>query len=71
MRNYLHVGKKNDITKKSVFLVFLSVICNKALKSRTITLHENKTHFYEEVFFNLLYTKLLKRMQNKLYEETE
>ncbi len=40
--------EKNYITR-SVFWVFLSVLGNKALKSRAITLHGNKTNFDQEL----------------------
>ncbi len=51
MRNNLHLGKKKWHFQKSVFLVFLSVICTKVLKSKTITLYVNKTNIYEELAF--------------------
>ncbi len=62
--------KKIDISRKLSFESFQRDIWNKAQKIRTIILHGNKTNFYEE-FFNPLYSKPLKRMENKLYGETE
>ncbi len=44
-------GKNNDITRKVSFECFLSVLGNKALKSRVITLHGNKNNFYQELAF--------------------
>ncbi len=45
------------------------------LKSRAITLHGNKTNFYQELafrsFFSSLHTKMLIRMQSTLHGETQ
>ncbi len=38
--------EKKMILPENVFRVFLSLIGNKALKSRAITLHLNKPNFY-------------------------
>ncbi len=65
--------KKITLPEKCVW-VFLSLLWNKKLKTRAITLHGNKTNFCQELalnFLNSLYTKTLKRMQNTLYGETE
>ncbi len=44
--------EKNDITRKVSFWVFLSVLSNKVLKSRAITLHwKKKKHFLPVICF--------------------
>ncbi len=43
-------GKKMTLPEKCLW-VFLSVLGNKALESMAITIHGNKTNFYEELAF--------------------
>ncbi len=47
--------EKNDITRKVSFkcFFFFSMIGNKALKSRAITLHGNKINFYQVFFLSV------------------
>ncbi len=45
--------KKNMILPEKCLWVFLSVFGNKALKSRAMTLHGNKTNFYQELPFKI------------------
>ncbi len=75
MRNYLHVGKKMTFQKKCIFNVFERDM-QQSTKSRTITLHGNKTNFYEELVFNCFFfkslnTKTLKRMQKHPFMEKQ
>ncbi len=53
---------------------FFSMIGNKPLKIRTITLHGNKNNFYQEFVFKCFLTPYIphiKHMQNTLYGETD
>ncbi len=55
----LALWEKNDISKK-----LLSVIGNKAVKSTGITLHGNKTNFYQELAFKCFWAPYIPKRQN-------